>query len=121
MVTVTYTRKNDVNSAVSMHNARVDIGGPGDRVKYRIIRVTNRVRKPNSDCSAYVWTDKHYYECQELVSHFFSKDVWKTIVFHDEHTDEKGVSEFETIDELKNWLIALDGDRIKEVKLLKGN
>lgn len=130
MVTVTYTRKNDVNSAVSMHNARVDIGGGGDRVKYRIIRVTNRVRKPNNDCSAYIWTDEYHsayvwideyhYECQELEQHFFSRDEWKTMVFHDEHTDENGVSEFASIDEIKNWLIALDGDRIEEVKLFKG-
>lgn len=41
------------------------------------------------------------------------------MVFHDENTDENGVYEFDDIEEIRNWLVALDGDRIEEVKLYK--
>ena len=121
MERVTYTNKHEccVDDNIAMNNARVDIGGPGDKVRYRIIKVKNRTRKPNSDCSSWIWTDVEHFECQELEEHFFSKDLWKTIVFHDENTDEKGVSKFDDIEEIRNWLVALDGDRIEEVKLYK--
>lgn len=121
MVTVRYIEKHQtvVDSSIAMNNAKVDIGGPGDKVRYRIIKVKNRVRKPSSDCTSWVWSDVEHYECQKLEEHFFSKDWWKTMVFHDENTDENGVYEFDDIEEIRNWLVALDGDRIEEVKLYK--
>lgn len=121
MITVTYTKKHtcEVDGNIAMNNARVDIGGQGDKVRYRVIKVKNRVRKPNSDCSSWIWSDVEHYECQKLEEHFFSKDLWKTMEFHDENTGENGVSEFDNIEEIRNWLVALDGDRIEEVKLYK--
>lgn len=61
MVTVRYIEKHQcvVDDNIAMNNARVDIGGPGDKVKYRIIKVKNRIRKPNSDCSSWVWGDDY--------------------------------------------------------------
>lgn len=121
MVTVTYTKRvSDVDDSISMNNAKVDIGGPGAKVKYRIIKVTRRERKKSvTNPMAIQWEDVSHYEVQELFTHILSKDEWKTMSFHDGLTDENGVSEFESIEEIRNWLVALDGDRIEEVKLYK--
>lgn len=121
MVTVTYTEKHQtvVDDNIAMNNVRVDISGMGDKVKYRIIKVKNRVRKLDRNENISLWMDVEHYECQKLEEHFFSKDWWKTMVFHDENTSENGISEFDDIEEIKNWLVALDGDRIEEVKLYK--
>lgn len=122
MVRVTYSPEHEclADESVGMHNLKVNMDEATGKIKYRIIKVKNRVRKPSSDCSGWIWTDEEHYECQELEEHFFSKDIWKTMIFHDENTEKgNGLRDFDDVEEIRNWLVALDGDRIEEVKLYK--